>query len=269
MTDTALDPPRPSLIRGLRVQGRVVGALIMRELHTRYGRENVGYIWLLIEPMLLATAVTIMHLNSRSPLGPEVSPVAFTLVSYCNFMTFRSIFNRAEGAVEANLPLMYHRMVSIFDIMFSRALLEAASTAFVLAFLMMLAIGAGLAELPYRFGYLLLGMAAMFLLSFGLALTICWGTYGNTALARLVHPTSYILLPLSGAFTSMQWLPHQLQDFFWYIPLAHIFELIRYGQFRTARLDFVDPGYLLAWIGGTLLVGLLGVHGLRKRIHMV
>ncbi len=53
--------PRASFLRSLQAQGRVVGALIMRELHTRYGRENIGYLWMILEPMMFAAAVAVLH----------------------------------------------------------------------------------------------------------------------------------------------------------------------------------------------------------------
>ena len=40
-------------LAALRVQSNVVGALILRELHTRFGRENIGYLWIFAEPLLL------------------------------------------------------------------------------------------------------------------------------------------------------------------------------------------------------------------------
>jgi capsular polysaccharide transport system permease protein len=36
------------LWRALDVQRRVIGALIMRELHTRFGRDNIGYAWIFV-----------------------------------------------------------------------------------------------------------------------------------------------------------------------------------------------------------------------------
>ena len=39
-----------SFLKGLSIQRRVLGALLLRELHSRYGRENVGYLWLIGEP---------------------------------------------------------------------------------------------------------------------------------------------------------------------------------------------------------------------------
>jgi hypothetical protein len=37
MASEPISPPRASLLAALGVQARVIGALIMRELHTRYG----------------------------------------------------------------------------------------------------------------------------------------------------------------------------------------------------------------------------------------
>ena len=32
---------------------RVIGALLLRELLTRYGRNNIGFLWLFVEPRVL------------------------------------------------------------------------------------------------------------------------------------------------------------------------------------------------------------------------
>ena len=53
--------------RGLSVQLNVIGALLMRELHTRYGRENIGYIWLILEPLTLASVIAARFLPSLRP----------------------------------------------------------------------------------------------------------------------------------------------------------------------------------------------------------
>src|ERR1700761_385380 len=127
MTVQAEHPPlvRSSFRRGLAVQANVIGALIMRELHTRYGRENIGYLWMILEPSLLAIAVASLHQGGSH--GAGLPPVPFAIGGYCNFMIFRSIVGRGETAIEANKPLLFHRSVTIFDMLASRALLEGLS----------------------------------------------------------------------------------------------------------------------------------------------
>ena len=65
-------PRRGQMREGLRIQARVIGALMMREVHTRYGRENIGYLWLILEPMFLATAVGLLHARSPSHFGGDI-----------------------------------------------------------------------------------------------------------------------------------------------------------------------------------------------------
>jgi len=255
-------------VNGAAVQRRVIGALVLRELHTRYGRENIGYLWLILEPLLLAAAIALIHSRSPSHYGGGMKPVPFVLVGYCNFMMFRNMFNRAEGALEGNLTLLYHRQVTVTDVMVARGLLEAAGTVFAFALLMGVAVATGLADPPTRPHLVMLGMAAMFALSLGLSFLVAAATHDNRAVGRLVHPIGYLMLPLSGCFTALQWLPPGLRAVFEWVPLAHVFELLRRGWFRGARADYIDVPYLVAWTGGSLLLGLLALSAIRRRIHM-
>jgi len=42
----------PTFLQSLGIQRRVLYALTMREVITRFGRENLGVLWLVGEPML-------------------------------------------------------------------------------------------------------------------------------------------------------------------------------------------------------------------------
>lgn len=46
-----------SFSQGLRVQVKVIKALIVRELVTRFGRDNIGFLWIVAEPLLFAGLV--------------------------------------------------------------------------------------------------------------------------------------------------------------------------------------------------------------------
>ncbi len=260
--------PRRRFRTGLRIQFRVIGALMMRELHTRYGRENIGYLWLILEPMLLATMVGAIHARGLRFATNGIDPVPLSLVGYCNFQTFRTIFNRAEGSIESNIHLLYHRQISVLDILTARALLEAAGTWVAFAILIGFATAVGLTDPPARPLYLIAGMLLLLWLSFGCSMVICGLTHDRRALGRLVHPVSYILMPLSGAFFILNALPPQARDVLLWIPLPHIFEILRYGWFQAAVITYVDWFYLAKWVFISTLIGLLLISAVRKRIHM-
>ncbi|WP_235529900.1 ABC transporter permease [Sphingomonas sp. Leaf242] len=253
--------------RALAVQGRVIGAVLMRELHTRYGRENIGYLWLIAEPLMLGSIIALLHSGQTAHEG-TINPVALTVVGYTIFIMFRGIVNRAEGTLHSNLPLLYHRMVTVFDIALARALLEAAGTFVAFTILLSLIIAIGFADFPARPLMLLAGIAYIFFFSFGLSTIIVGGTHDNTLLERLVHPFSYFMIPLSAAFYQVSWIPEPYRHYLLYNPFPQMFELVRYGQFESATLEYVDFVYMTAWTLVLNLFGLIALRAVRNRIHL-
>lgn len=259
--------PSASFGQALAIQMRVTGAILMRELHTRYGRENVGYLWLIIEPLMLGSIISLMHSGQSAHEG-GISPVAITVVGYTIFIMFRGIVNRAEGTLHANLPLMYHKMVGVFDLAFARALLELAGTMMAFLILLSIIVGFGYATLPYRPLMLLAGITYIFFFSLGISLIIVGGTHDNRLLERMVHPFTYFMIPLSGAFYQVVWVPQPYRTWLLYNPFPQMFELVRYGQFRVATLEYVNFTYITAWTLVLNFLGLLAVRSVKRRIHL-
>jgi capsular polysaccharide transport system permease protein len=52
-------------LKCLGIQLRVLHALMMRELITRYGRDNLGVLWLVGEPMIFTLGVTTLWHPNR------------------------------------------------------------------------------------------------------------------------------------------------------------------------------------------------------------
>lgn len=267
MNSRAASRPKFPWRRALTVQGRVIGAVIMRELHTRYGRENIGYLWLVAEPLMLGSIIALLHSGQTSHEG-SINPVALTVTGYTIFIMFRGIVNRAEGTLHGNLPLLYHRMVTVFDIALARALLEAAGTFVAFTILLSLIIAIGFADFPARPLMLLAGITYIFFFSFGISMIIVGGTHDNSLLERLVHPFSYFMIPLSAAFYEVSWVPEPYRHLLLYNPFPQMFELVRYGQFEPATLEYVNFIYMTAWTLILNLLGLIAIRAVRNRIHL-
>jgi capsular polysaccharide transport system permease protein len=256
-----------SFFRALEIQIRVIGALLMRELHTRYGRDNIGYLWLVAEPLMFGSVIAGMHSGQRGHEG-DMNPVAFAVTGYSIFIIFRGIVNRADGALDGNLGLLYHRMVTVLDIAIARALLELAGTICAFLILLGLSIALGFTDWPARPLYLMLGIFYVFWLSFALSLIITGGTYERHTIGRLVHPATYFSMPISGAFLAVSWIPEPYRSYLLWVPMPHMFETVRYGQFASATLEYVDLPYATAWNVGLTLIGLLMISTVRKRIQL-
>ena len=135
--------PKSGLKRSLAIQGRVIGALLMREVLTRYGRHNIGFLWLFIEPMVFTLGVTTFWMLTRSVHGSDLPIVAFAVTGYSSVLMWRNMPARCMNAIEPNLSLMHHRNVKVIDIFGARLLLEAAgvTTSFVALTLVFTALG--------------------------------------------------------------------------------------------------------------------------------
>lgn len=260
--------PRQSFYHQLTLQLDVVGALVMRELHTRFGRNNIGYLWLIGEPLLLASVIAVIHAFQPVHIGSSMPPVAFGLLGYCVFIVFRGIFNRAESILDSSLPLMYHRMISVLNLSIARAVIESAGCICALIILMGLAVPLGYADPPARPLYLIGAVGWMIWLSFALGLNVTAVTFDRPTLGRLVHPISYFMMPLSGAFVTIDWLSPGLQKIFVWNPMAGIFEYARYGMFDLASDQHLFAAYINGCCAFLTYTGLLGIRRVRNRVHL-
>ncbi|MBP2276211.1 MULTISPECIES: ABC transporter permease [Sphingomonas] len=249
-------------------QRHVIGALMMRELHTRYGRENIGYLWVIVEPMLLAGAVAAIHVGERTHYASDIRSVPFAILGYCIFILFRSIITRAESTIDSNKALLFHRMVTIYDMLTARALIEGASTVCTLGILILFATVLGFADLPVRPVALVGAIFFMLWLSFGLSMLLAAVSYDNKLVTKFIHPVTYLLMPASGAFFQVQWLPEPYRTWLSWFPLTQIFELARYGQFESATLTYVDFPYLIGTNLFLLFIGLLALKAVRRSVHL-
>jgi capsular polysaccharide transport system permease protein len=252
--------------QGLGVQGRVMRALVLRELHTRYGRSNIGYLWVILEPMILASVIALIHYYQPTHFGSDIAPVPFAIIGYTIFIIFRGIFNRAEGSIEANHSLLHHRIVSINDIIFSRAMLDAAGCFITMCILLAITTMMGLAELPERPHHLLIAVMLMTWWSVACGMIAIGLTYGSHSLGRLMHPVAYFCIPVSGAFFQMSWVPENIANILKWFPMVLIFEEARYGQFRSASDKYVDPAYVVLVCAGLSYWGLILCRRLRRRV---
>jgi capsular polysaccharide transport system permease protein len=251
-----------------RVQSDVIGALILRELHTRFGRQNIGYLWLFAEPLLLAIAVALLHSQSHLPVAGGVLSIPFAISGYTLFIMFRSMVSRAETMLEANRPLLNHRQVTILDMAVARALLELASTAVVLTLLLSAAWLVGLANPPADIVAVVGAVLLLGWFSFAVSMVVIALGHESPMAGRLVHPLLYLSMPLSGAFFAMPWLPSGLRDMAAWIPTVPMFELMRAGQFDGYPDADAGLTYPIATCAVLTLIGLAALRLLRPRVQI-
>ena len=261
------DASEASKIRsGWRIQKGVIGALILREVLTRYGRHNIGFLWLFVEPMLFTLGVTALWTLTGNNHGSSIPIVAFALTGYSSVLLWRNMPFRCISAIEPNLSLLYHRRVQVLDFYISRIILEFAGATISFAVLGTFFVAIGWLDPPED----LLQVSQGWLLSawFGASLAMFLGAaaFSSEIVDRLWHPISYLLFPLSGAAFMVDYLPDLAQKYILYLPMVHGVELLREGYFGSKVHAKYDVMYMVACCAVLSLISLIWTHVNSRKI---
>src|SRR6516162_7557908 len=150
-----------SLWEDLATQWRVVGALLIREIYTRFGRQGLGFGWIVLEPLIFAIPVLLVWSVARSPYEHRIPMIPFLWTGYLPLLLFRHVGGRMLLFVRVNAGLLYHRQVTIFDIFLARCLLEVVSSMTAVMASGVLFYSLGMIELPHDLPMFYLGYLYM------------------------------------------------------------------------------------------------------------
>lgn len=250
-------------VEALHTQIIVVFALMMREVHTRYGRDNLGFIWLIAEPLVFCLGVILIWRLLHGAQEHGIPVLAFVLTGYMPLTLWRHCVQRSVHCFRANAGLLYHRQVRMLDLLAARVILEIYGA--LIAYLVIAFLFWALDEyaLPQDLGLFYLGWACMILFSAGLGLVMgCVSEMAEWS-EKLVGPFMYFLLPISGVFFMADWVPDDYRKYALYVPTLNAFEMIRGGQFGPGVRVHYDLPYTLAVCLALLTLGLI----LCRRVH--
>lgn len=245
-----------------------MSAVMMREIITRYGREGIGFLWLVGEPLIFCLSVIIMWslLKPEYEYGVRVAP--FIMTGYMCLLLLRHQITSGIGAVQANVGLLYHRQVKPLHLFIARAILEVAGGA--LAFFIVYTILMILGQVGPPQNYLLLywGYFTLALLSFGTALIISALAMRFEAFERLSTLITYLLIPISGSFFMVSIVPPRYRDAYLLVPFPNSIEMVRagvFGEFVETHYNFIYP---FVFSGVLILIGLAIMRLVRDRIDL-
>lgn len=249
----ALSPTAPRRFAA----SRVIVALILREMSTRYGRTPGGYVWAIFEPLAAIIFLSIgFSLVIRTPsLG--TSFLLFYTTGYLPFHTYQSLTNQIGASLRFSRPLMKYPAVTWLDAVLARFLLNGLTnllvTMILLTGILMVVDGRTVVDLPP----VIEAMAMALLLGLGMGVVNCAisGLYPLWEVIWVIVNRPLFLA--SGIFFLYDNLPPLAQEILWYNPLIHIVGLMRRGFYPTYTASYVEPFYVLGISLALLALGLL------------
>lgn len=250
------------LRKGLVVQSRIVGALVLRETRTRFGELQLGYAWALIEPLVqIAILVMLFTLIGRHPpLGTSYE--TFFLNGYVPYAFYLQISGRSAQAISSNRALLSFPPVRNMDTVWARIILETATGLTSLILLIIVFHYLGVPVMPADFLQYVLGFCSVVALAAGIglfnaALSPIWSSW--MVIYSWITKIQYFLC---GIFFLPDLMPPFAREFLAYNPLAHSIIWIREGFYPGYQSIILEKYYPFAFaiifgISGLLLERLL------------
>ena len=259
---------RTSFVAALANQKAVLGALILRDMRTRFGRTAIGFVVAIAWPLthLLAMLGVWVAIGRAVPLG--TNNVVFFGTGIMPYLLCLYPGRMMMLAIQQNKPMLLFPVVKVIDIILARALLEMITAMCVLlAFCTILYI-AGVEFLPNRPDIAIAAIAVTVLYGISVGLISCvilvlfpmW-----VAIFILIMIAQWIT---SGALYLPSMMPPWVLDYIVYNPLYHCISWLRTAYYDGYGGSTVDPMYVVQVSLFTLLLGFAAERAVRGKLLM-
>lgn len=246
--------------------GRTIGALILREMGSTYGRSPGGYLWALIEPIgtILILSVAFSLLLRAPSLGSSF--LLFYATAFLPFQIYQKIEGKLNGALGYSKALLAYPRVTWLDAILARFILNLLTTSMVF-FIVITGILLSIdSRTVIDVAPIATGMTIMALLGLGAGVM-------NAVLKGLVPVWKNIwaivsrpLFIISGVFFIYEDLPPLAQDILWWNPLFHATGIVRTGFYPTYDAAYVSLPYCFGFGLVLTALGLLLMRAHYKKV---
>ena len=236
---------------------RSIGALVLREMSTRYGRSPGGYVWALLQPLgiivLLAFAFSLLQ---KSPsLG--TSFLLFKASGMLIVQLFTSLGNTVGQSLSYSKSLLFYPRVSWIDAVLARFILNSLVLVCVMTIIL-----AGIMTFEdirtvVDFPKIILSATMTLALGLGVGCLNCYLFMRYPVWKNIWGILTAPLFLVSGVIFIYEDLPSLAQEVLWYNPLIHLTGLMRDGFYPIYRPTYISISYIGAWILLPLATGLL------------
>lgn len=242
--------------KSLKLNASVINALLLREIITRYGRNNLGILWLIVEPIMFTIGVTAFWNLFKIHKYSNLSIVTFALTGYSCVLLWRNAANRSAKAIEPNKTLLYHRNIQVLDLFISRITLECIGATASFMILTLLFILCKQIDAPKNLGTIILGWSLLTWFSYALGFIVGAISELSELFDRFWHVLTYLVFPLAGVGFMVDWLPRGMQKIVLILPMVHGTEMVRHGFFGESIRTHENIAY---FITANLLLTLTGL----------
>lgn len=249
----------------IRIQFRVIIALLLRDTRTTFGNSSLGYLWAIITPALgVALLVMIFTLAGRQPPYGQ-SLALFFATGFLTYDFYKKLSDSLMNVINSNKALFLYPVVIETSAIIARFVLISLTYFVIMCFFYGVLIILDLANFPSFPINLCLAFISIALLGLGIGIMnlfiiSVWQTWRN--IWKIVTRPLFFI---SGIFFVPSFLPEYVLDYLKWNPVLHLIEGVRTAYYANYDSRVLDYSYILILSFVLIVIGLLGERLLRHK----
>jgi capsular polysaccharide transport system permease protein len=250
----------------IAIQARVIKAIVLRDMQSRFGRTLWGSLIIVAWPLSHLVVLVSVYVFVRRviPIGSDSAIFFGTGVLPYIFCLYPARFIMISLAT--NRSLLGLPAVKPSDIIIARCIVEVVSAFWVTCIFILGLFIFGVDALPHHVNDAILAVLA----TLYLAVAMGWTAAVMFALIRgwlAVQIGFFILMYMgSGVFFIPTNLPAKFRDILWYNPLLHSVEWLRSAYYEGYGYGMLSKSYLVAYATIVLFIGIVLERATRGRL---
>ncbi len=257
---------RQTLGQALAEQRNIMGAVILRDLRTRFFNHGLGFLIVPLFPFAhLFALLAIQKLFGRNfAYGDDTN--VFLATGLIPTLTFMYVSRFMSISLLMNKPMLAYPIIGMLEILFGRAILETMSAIWmaVAVFAVLYAAGSDVFPADPVQAFAAFAVTLLLAISVGLVVSlIAMAFEGFVTIWALFLIVFYIS---SGSFYVVSFLPEIAVQVLSWNPVIHCTEWMRLAYYPGYPDQVLDKTYVISVALGVLVLGLICERVLRRNL---
>ena len=259
--------PPPGVV-GLAEHKRIIGAILLQDMQTRFGRSYFSYLVAVAWPMSHALFIIggYILLNKIAPVGDN--PTVFALTGTLPYILCLYPGRTMPMIFLQNRQLLNLPVIRPLHIIFSALIIEMLTGFIVLILILAVAVVGDVDIWPRNLEAACTAIFATLCLGLGLGTfnVVCTALFGPFYV--IFYIVSMIGVYVSSGITMPSWLISESTRYYLsYNPLFNLVEWLRSAYYASYDPDLIDKSLVFKTAAIALLLGLLGERLLRNKFY--
>jgi capsular polysaccharide transport system permease protein len=230
----------------LRIQCRVIYALVLREIAGQYERSRLGYLWAIIEPivhlMVLGLFFSLLN-HTIAPLGHNL--YLFYLTGLLPFFMVIHTGSKVMQGLSANKSLLLLPPIKILDILVARGVLSLLTELFVAVLILGIFNLLGIVAIPDDCLLTLSGLLLAWFFGVSLGILMAMLSELFESWEMIWSQITRVMYFCSGIFYVAEKMPPKIRAVLIWNPVLQCIELLRSGFYSGFSPPWVRPDYVM------------------------